>query len=76
MTKDIGAPLGGTHLRGGWLDVTGSVVVRDRSALREPWIVATLVFVAVTSVLCTVASVDDPSLSLIVSKWPQATIDG
>ncbi|MET7930605.1 hypothetical protein ABZT43_43325 [Streptomyces sp. NPDC005349] len=39
-------------------------MVRDRSALREPWIVATLVFVAVTSVFCTVASVDDPTLSV------------
>ncbi|MFD0509456.1 hypothetical protein ACFQ0Q_00170 [Streptomyces aureus] len=51
-------------------------MVRDRSAPREPWIVTTLVFVAVTSVLCTVASVDAPLLSLIVSNWPQATIDG
>ncbi|MET9017047.1 hypothetical protein [Streptomyces olivaceoviridis] len=41
-----------------------SVVARNRSPLREGWIVASLVFVAVSSVFCGVASVDDPSVSV------------
>ncbi|MFF8910973.1 hypothetical protein [Streptomyces olivaceoviridis] len=41
-----------------------SVVACSRSALRERWIVASLVFVAVSSVFCGVASVDDPSVSV------------
>ncbi|MFI6063201.1 hypothetical protein [Streptomyces sp. NPDC051286] len=41
-----------------------SVVARTRSLLREPWIAASLVFVAVTSVFCGVASVDEPSVSV------------
>ncbi|WP_029383077.1 hypothetical protein [Streptomyces leeuwenhoekii] len=49
-----------------------SVVARTRSPLREKWVVASLAFVAVSSVLCGVASVDDPSvpagpLSVIVT---------
>ncbi|MEU5061294.1 MULTISPECIES: hypothetical protein [unclassified Streptomyces] len=36
----------------------------DRSALRQPCLVTTLVFAAVTPVLCTVASVDNPSLTV------------
>ncbi|WP_424862736.1 tetratricopeptide repeat protein [Streptomyces sp. MMS24-I29] len=43
-----------------WLSV-GS---RTCSPLREKWIVASLVFVAVSSVFCGVASVDDPSMSV------------
>ncbi|WP_328508313.1 hypothetical protein OG981_53670 [Streptomyces mirabilis] len=39
------------------------VVARGRSPLGEPRIVATLVFVAVTSVFCGIASVDDPNIS-------------
>ncbi|WP_234342291.1 hypothetical protein [Streptomyces leeuwenhoekii] len=39
-----------------------SVVARTRSPLREKWVVASLAFVAVSSVLCGVASVDDPSV--------------
>ncbi|MEV7238895.1 hypothetical protein AB0N06_34800 [Streptomyces sp. NPDC051020] len=46
----------------GWMWWVG-VVALTRSALRERWIVATLVFVAVSSVFCGVASVDDPSVS-------------
>ncbi|MCT2546217.1 hypothetical protein [Streptomyces atratus] len=42
----------------------GAVVARTRSPLRERWIVASLVFVAVFSVFCGVASVDDPSFSV------------
>ncbi|MFG2097312.1 hypothetical protein [Streptomyces sp. NPDC048612] len=41
-----------------------SVVARTRSPLREKWIVASLVFVAVSSVFCGVASVDAPSVSV------------
>ncbi|MEU0163375.1 hypothetical protein ABZ154_32460 [Streptomyces sp. NPDC006261] len=41
-----------------------SVVAGTRSALRERWIVASLVFVAAFSVFCGVASVDDPSVSV------------
>lgn len=41
-----------------------SVVARNRFPLREGWIVASLVFVAVSSVFCGVASVDDPSVSV------------
>ncbi|MEU2441801.1 hypothetical protein ABZ595_37315 [Streptomyces rubradiris] len=41
-----------------------SVVARTRSPLREKWIVASLVFVVVSSVFCGVASVDDPSVSV------------
>ncbi|MFJ2272256.1 hypothetical protein ACIP4W_40040 [Streptomyces sp. NPDC088846] len=41
-----------------------SVVAQARSPLRERWIVASLVFVAVFSVFCGVASVDDPSVSV------------
>ncbi|MFJ3198620.1 hypothetical protein ACIPJQ_39030 [Streptomyces griseoviridis] len=41
-----------------------SVVAGTRSALREPWIVASLVFVAAFSVFCGVASVDDPSVAV------------
>ncbi|WP_329266554.1 hypothetical protein [Streptomyces sp. NBC_01451] len=47
-------------LRGGGLDV----VAGTRSSLRERWIVVSLVFVAVFSVFCGVASVDDPSVSV------------
>ncbi|MFE2384565.1 hypothetical protein [Streptomyces misionensis] len=39
-----------------------SVVSRHRSPLREPWIVASLVFVAASSVSCGVVSVDNPSV--------------
>ncbi|MFI8007983.1 hypothetical protein [Streptomyces sp. NPDC086010] len=39
----------------------GAVVAGTRSPLRERWIVASLAFVAVSSVFCGVASVDDPS---------------
>ncbi|MFF2328556.1 MULTISPECIES: hypothetical protein [unclassified Streptomyces] len=42
----------------------GAVVAGTRSPLREPWIVTTLVFVAVTSVCCGVASADEPSVSV------------
>ncbi|WP_326743365.1 hypothetical protein [Streptomyces sp. NBC_01768] len=42
----------------------GSVVARTRSPLREPWIAASLVFVAIFSVFCGVASVNDPSFSV------------
>ncbi|MCX0241813.1 hypothetical protein [Streptomyces drozdowiczii] len=41
-----------------------SVVAGTRSALRERWIVLSLVFVVAFSVFCGVASVDDPSLSV------------
>ncbi|WP_327278511.1 hypothetical protein OG609_45055 (plasmid) [Streptomyces sp. NBC_01224] len=41
-----------------------SVVAQTRSPLRERWIVASLLFVAVASVFCGVASVDDPSVSV------------
>ncbi|WP_217210241.1 hypothetical protein [Streptomyces sp. AC550_RSS872] len=47
----------------GWTWWT-SVVARTRSPLREPWIAGSLVFVAVTSVFCGVASVDEPSVSV------------
>ncbi|WP_329156325.1 hypothetical protein OIU91_42825 (plasmid) [Streptomyces sp. NBC_01456] len=42
----------------------GTVVSGARSSLREPWILASLGFVAVFSVFCGVASVDDPSVSV------------
>ncbi|MCY0947805.1 hypothetical protein [Streptomyces antarcticus] len=42
----------------------GAVVSGARSLLREPWMLATLGFVAVFSVFCGVASVDDPSVSV------------
>ncbi|MFB7258113.1 hypothetical protein [Streptomyces nojiriensis] len=48
----------------GWLWWGSVVDNRARSPLREPWIVATLVFVAVSSVFCGVASVEDPSVSV------------
>ncbi|MEW2623573.1 hypothetical protein [Streptomyces sp. NPDC048106] len=41
-----------------------SVVARTRSPLREGWIIASLGFVAVSSVFCGVVSVDDPSVSV------------
>jgi hypothetical protein len=41
-----------------------SVVAGTRSPLRERWIVASLAFVAVSSVLCGVASVDDRSVGV------------
>jgi hypothetical protein len=47
----------------GWTWWT-SMVAREKSPLREPRIVASLAFVAVTSVFCGVASVDDPSVSI------------
>ncbi|MEW1551858.1 hypothetical protein [Streptomyces tsukubensis] len=47
----------------GWTWWT-SVVARTRSPLRERGIVASLAFVAVTSVFCGVTSVDDPSFSV------------
>ncbi|NEA46683.1 hypothetical protein [Streptomyces sp. SID10815] len=47
----------------GWTWRLG-VVARTRSPLRERWIVASLVFVAVSSVFCGVVSVDDPSVSV------------
>ncbi|WP_229695673.1 hypothetical protein [Streptomyces lacrimifluminis] len=40
-----------------------SAVARTPSPLREPWIAATLVFTAVTSVFCGVAAFDDPDVS-------------
>ena len=40
----------------------GAVVARTRSPLRERWIVASLAFVALTSVFCGVASVNEPSV--------------
>lgn len=40
-----------------------SAVARTPSPLREPWIAATLVFTAVTSVSCGVAAADDPTVS-------------
>ncbi|MFF2927196.1 hypothetical protein ACFVTP_33130 [Streptomyces celluloflavus] len=46
----------------GWM-WWGSVVDRTRSPLREPWIAATLVFVAVTSVFYGMAWVDGPWVS-------------
>lgn len=42
----------------------GAVVAGTRSPLRERWILASLAFVAVSSVFCGVASVDDPSVSV------------
>ncbi|MGI5532462.1 hypothetical protein ACQEVX_35375 [Streptomyces syringium] len=42
----------------------GSGVAGTRSPLRDRWIVASLAFVAVFSVFCGVASVDDPSVSV------------
>jgi hypothetical protein len=47
----------------GWTWWT-SMVARGKSPLREPRIVASLAFVAVTSVFCGVARVDDPSVSI------------
>jgi threonine dehydrogenase-like Zn-dependent dehydrogenase len=41
-----------------------SVVANSRSPLREGWIVASLVFVAVSSVFCGVTAVDDPAGSI------------
>ncbi|MET9483660.1 hypothetical protein [Streptomyces sp. NPDC006638] len=42
----------------------GTVVAQDRPPLRERWFVASLGFVAVTSVYCGVTAVDDPSFTL------------
>ncbi|MEU0852536.1 hypothetical protein ABZ387_31915 [Streptomyces flaveolus] len=47
-----------------------SVVSGTRSSLRERWIVASLVFVAVASVFCGAASVDDPSVSVGLLSAP------
>ncbi|KIF67103.1 hypothetical protein HY68_35850 [Streptomyces sp. AcH 505] len=48
-------------LRGSGL---GAVVAGIRSPLRERWVLASLAFVAVSSVFCGVASFDAPSFSV------------
>lgn len=50
-------------LAAGWAWWT-SMVAREKSPLRQPRIVATLVFTVVASVFCGVASVHDPSVSI------------